>query len=81
VENNIIMNRRKIGWEDVDWMHLAQHRDERRALVITIMNLLVPYKAGNFLTRYVTIRFTRRTLLHGVRQSVNNNNVGSNMQA
>jgi hypothetical protein len=26
-EDNIRMDRREIGWEDVDWMHLAQDRD------------------------------------------------------
>jgi hypothetical protein len=25
--NNIRMDLREIGWEDVDWMHLAQDRD------------------------------------------------------
>jgi hypothetical protein len=27
------MDSREIGWEDVDWIHLAQDRDEWRALV------------------------------------------------
>jgi hypothetical protein len=26
-EGNIIMDLRKIGWEGVDWLHLAQDRD------------------------------------------------------
>jgi len=26
-EDNIRMDLRKIGWEDVDWMHLPQVRD------------------------------------------------------
>jgi hypothetical protein len=37
-------------WEDVEWMHLAQDRDQWRALVNTAMNLWVPHKVGNFLT-------------------------------
>jgi len=41
------MNLREIGWEIVDWMHLAQNRDQWRAYV----NLRVPYMAGNLLTR------------------------------
>jgi hypothetical protein len=36
------------GWEGVDWMHLAQDRDQLLALVNTVINLRVPYKAGNF---------------------------------
>jgi hypothetical protein len=40
-EDNISMNLRKIGWEDVDWMHLAQDRDQRWAVVNTVMNLWV----------------------------------------
>jgi hypothetical protein len=36
---------RKIGWKGVDWI-----RDQRRAVVNTIMNLRVPQEAGDFLT-------------------------------
>jgi hypothetical protein len=35
------MELREIGWEGVDWMHLAQDRDQWRALVNTVMNPLV----------------------------------------
>jgi hypothetical protein len=41
-EDNIRMDLREIGWEDVDWMCLAQDRNERRGLVNTVMNLRVP---------------------------------------
>jgi hypothetical protein len=30
------------GFEDVDWIHLAQDRDRWRALVNTMMNLRAP---------------------------------------
>jgi hypothetical protein len=40
--NNIKMNLREIGWDDMDWIDLAQDRDQRRALVNTVMNLRVP---------------------------------------
>jgi hypothetical protein len=38
-EDNIKMDLREIGFEDVDW---AQDRDRWRALVNTVMNLRVP---------------------------------------
>jgi hypothetical protein len=47
---NITMDLRVIVWEDVDWIHLAQDRDQWRALVNMVMNLWVPQKAENFLT-------------------------------
>jgi hypothetical protein len=36
------MDLRKIGWKSVDCMHLAQDREQWRALVYMIMKLLVP---------------------------------------
>jgi hypothetical protein len=33
---------REIGWDGMDWTDLAQDRDHWRALVNTVMNLLVP---------------------------------------
>jgi hypothetical protein len=41
-EDNIKMDRREIGFGDVDLTHLAQNRDRWRALVNTVMNLRVP---------------------------------------
>jgi hypothetical protein len=32
---NIRMDLREIGWEIVDWMHLAQYTDQWRAIVNT----------------------------------------------
>jgi hypothetical protein len=40
--DNIKMDLREIGWDGMDWMDLAQDRDQWRALVNTVMNLLVP---------------------------------------
>jgi hypothetical protein len=39
--DNIKMDLREIGWNGMDWMDLAQDRDKWRALVNTVMNLLV----------------------------------------
>jgi hypothetical protein len=41
-EDIIRMDRSKIRWEDVNWMHLAQDRDQWQAVVNTVMNLQVP---------------------------------------
>jgi hypothetical protein len=38
--DNIKMNLREIGWDGRDWIDLAQDRDQWRALVNTVMNLL-----------------------------------------
>jgi hypothetical protein len=40
--DNIKMDLREIGWDGMDWIDLAQDRDQWRALVITVMNLRVP---------------------------------------
>jgi hypothetical protein len=40
--DNIKIDLRKIGWDVVDWIDLAQDRDQWRALVNTVMNLRVP---------------------------------------
>jgi len=40
---------RETGWEAVDWMRLVQDRNQWRALVSTVMNLLVSEKGGEFL--------------------------------
>jgi hypothetical protein len=47
--DNIRMDLREVWWEGVNWMDLAQDRDQWRAVVNTVMNLLVPLKACNFL--------------------------------
>jgi hypothetical protein len=40
-EDGIRMALREIGWGNVDWIQLAQDRDQWRALVNTVMNLRV----------------------------------------
>jgi hypothetical protein len=41
-KDNIKMDLREIGWGGMDWVDLAQDRDQWRALVNTKMNLPVP---------------------------------------
>jgi hypothetical protein len=41
-EDNIRMNLMEIGWRNVDWIHLAQDRDQWWAVVNTVMKLRVP---------------------------------------
>jgi hypothetical protein len=50
----------------IDWIDLAQDRDRWRALVNTVMNVQIPYNAGNFLSILEHVSFSGRTLLHGV---------------
>jgi hypothetical protein len=38
---NIRMNLREIGWSGMDWIDLAQDRDQWKALVNTVMNFRV----------------------------------------
>jgi hypothetical protein len=59
-EDNIRMDLRKIGWETVDWIHLAQIRDKLRALVKPVVNLPLPQQASR-----ATVSFSMRTLFHG----------------
>jgi hypothetical protein len=46
-EGNIRMDLREIGWEGVDWIHLAQDRDQCQFLVNTVT--WVSIKDGDFL--------------------------------
>jgi hypothetical protein len=41
-EGNIKMGLRETGWGGMDWIDLAQDRDQWRALVNMVMNLRVP---------------------------------------
>jgi hypothetical protein len=40
--DNIKIDLRETGWDGVYWIDLAQDRDQWKALVKTVMNLLVP---------------------------------------
>jgi hypothetical protein len=40
--DNIKIDLRETGWDCMDWIDLAQNREQWRALVDTVMNLGVP---------------------------------------
>jgi hypothetical protein len=40
--DNIKIDLRKIRWDGMDWIDLAQDRDQWRALANTVMNLRIP---------------------------------------
>jgi hypothetical protein len=40
--DNIKIYLREVGWDDMDWIDLAQDRDKWRAFVNTVMKLRVP---------------------------------------
>jgi hypothetical protein len=44
------MDRREVGWENGDWMHLTRDRNQWRDLMHTIMNIRVPQEAGYLFT-------------------------------
>jgi hypothetical protein len=62
--DNVEMDLREIGWDDMVWLDLAQDRDQWRALVNTVMNLRVPYNVGIFLSSSTIGGFSRRAQLH-----------------
>jgi hypothetical protein len=41
-EDNIRVDLKKIGWEGVDWIHLAQDGDRWWAVVNMVMNFRIP---------------------------------------
>jgi hypothetical protein len=57
------MDVKEIGWGGIDWFDLAQDRDQRMALVNTVMNLRVPQNVGKFLSGCTIGGFSRRAKL------------------
>jgi hypothetical protein len=47
----------------MDWIDLAQDKDQWRALVNTVMNLRVLYNSGKFLSTRTMGSFSRRAQL------------------
>jgi hypothetical protein len=40
--DNIRIYLREIGWDEVDWIDMAQNREQWKALVNTVLNIWVP---------------------------------------
>ena len=70
--DNIRTDLQEVGCGYMEWIGLAQYRDRWRTLLSAVMNLRVPWNAGNFLTSYKPVSFSRRTLHHGVSTEVIN---------
>jgi hypothetical protein len=54
--DNIKIGLREIGWVGMDWIVLAQDRDQWRALVNRVMNLRIPKNAGKFLNNWQVVK-------------------------
>jgi hypothetical protein len=61
--DNIKIDLREIGCCGMDWVDVAQDWDRWRALLNTVMNLLVLQNAGKFLRDCSIGSFSRRVLL------------------
>ena len=64
--DNISMDLLEMECGYMGWIGLAQDRDRWRTLVSAVMNLRVPWNAGNFLTSCKPVSCSRRTLHHGL---------------
>jgi hypothetical protein len=60
--NNFKIDLRGIGCDGMDWIELAQKRDQRKALVSMVMNLKVPLNVGKFSSSCMGVVFSRRVL-------------------
>jgi len=68
-ENNNKMSLKATGCAGLDWIHLAEDRDKRQALVNTVMNLQVPHPPlppilVDVITQTTFCEFTSHAALH-----------------
>ena len=60
------MGLQEVGRGGMDWIDLAQDSDRWLALSKAVINIRVPKNADNFLTNWVPVSLSGRTLLRGV---------------
>jgi hypothetical protein len=63
------MDFREIGWDGMDWIDLAEDRDQLRDLVNMVMNLRIPLNVENFMSSCTTGGFSKRAQLREGRES------------
>jgi hypothetical protein len=56
----------EVGWGDLDWIGMAQDRDRWRALVNSVLNLLIPKNAGKLSSGLITGGLSSSAQLHRV---------------
>jgi hypothetical protein len=64
--DNIKIDLRERGWDGMDWIDVAQDRDQWKALVNMALSFQVPSSVGKFLNNCTTGGFRIRALLHVV---------------
>jgi hypothetical protein len=66
------MDLRETGGEGVEWIHLAQYRDQWRVLANTVTNFLVPERQGiSRLGQYQLLKKDSAPQSHTLQSSVN----------
>jgi hypothetical protein len=61
----------EMGWDNVDWIGLAQDRDRWRALVNSVLKLLLPYNTGKLSSVLTTRDLSSSAQLHRVNYTLN----------
>jgi hypothetical protein len=64
--DNIKMDLGVVGWDNVDWIGLAQDRSRWRALVNSVLNLRVPLNVGKLSTGLTSSGLSSSAQLHRV---------------
>jgi hypothetical protein len=65
-EDDINVNRIEVRCECVDLIHLSLDRVQWRDLAKALMNLRIPWKTANFLSRWETVTFLWQMLLRAI---------------